>query len=156
MDRRRKLKKEELSDFPYQMVEKVTANVEEYEKFLDFYSRFYKYNIVNALMIYGQNPDAAAVGTYQQWKSKTIGRGVRKGAFPIKILQGRAWETAFDITDTYGKAFTYNNSYSLTEQEKEGLISVLEVPEEKGSDEDKLIYFMTVRMMDRLGKNEQM
>lgn len=156
MDRRRKLKKEELSDFPYQMVEEVTASIEEYEKFLDFYSRFYKYNIVNALMIYGQNPDAAAVGTYQQWKSKTIGRGVRKGAFPIKILQGRAWETAFDITDTYGKAFTYNNSYSLTEQEKEGLISVLEVPEEKGSDEDKLIYFMTVRMMDRLGKNEQM
>lgn len=156
MDRRRKLKKEELSDFPYQMVEEVTASIEEYEKFLDFYSRFYKYNIVNALMIYGQNPDAAAVGTYQQWKSKTIGRGVRKGAFPIKILQGRAWETAFDITDTYGKAFTYKNSYSLTEQEKEGLISVLEVPEEKGSDEDKLIYFMTVRMMDRLGKNEQM
>lgn len=156
MDRRRKLKKEELSDFPYQMVEEVTASIEEYEKFLDFYSRFYKYNIVNALMIYGQNPDAAAVGTYQQWKSKTIGRGVRKGAFPIKILQGRAWETAFDITDTYGKAFTYKNSYSLTEQEKEGLISVLEVPEEKGGDEDKLIYFMTVRMMDRLGKNEQM
>ena len=84
------------------------------------------------------------------WKRRS------EGAFPIKILQGRAWETAFDITDTYVKAFTYKNSYSLTEQEKEGLISVLEVPEEKGSDEDKLIYFMTVRMMDRLGKNEQM
>ena len=84
MDRRRKLKKEELSDFPYQMVEEVTASIEEYEKFLDFYSRFYKYNIVNALMIYGQNPDAAAVGTYQQWKSKTIGRG----HFPLRYCKG--------------------------------------------------------------------
>lgn len=154
MNRKRKLSKSELKDFPYQMAEKVMASTEEYEKFLQFYSKFYKYNIINALMIYGQNPDATAVGTYEQWKSKTIDRGVRRGAFPIKILQGRVWETAFDISDTYGKAFTYQNSYTLTEQEKEGLTAALGVSEEKGSSEDKLVYFLARSILDTLGKKE--
>ena len=153
MDRRRKLNNAELPDFSYKMVEQVTANIEEYEKFLDFYSRFYKYNIVNALMIYGQNPDATAVGTYEQWKSKTIGRGVRRGAFPIKILRGQTWETAFDIGDTYGKAFTYKNSYSLTEQEKEKLISAFGLTDRAGSLDERIMKFAidgTARRMQEL------
>ena len=94
------LSEEALRNLPYTMIDEVTSSREKYEEFLQFYSRFYKYNIVNALMIYGQSPDATAVGTYEQWKSKEIGRGVRLGAFPIRILQNGNWETAFDITDT--------------------------------------------------------
>ena len=153
MDRRRKLDNAELADFPYKMAEKVTASIEEYEKFLDFYSKFYKYNIVNALMIYGQNPDATAVGTYEQWKSKTIERGVRKRAFPIKILQGQVWKTAFDIGDTYGKAFTYKSSYTLTEQEKERLISSFGLTDKAGSLDERIMKFAingTVRKMREL------
>lgn len=149
---RRKLKSEELQDFPYHMVEKITESVGEYKKFLDFYSKFYKYNIINALMIYGQSPNATAVGTYEQWKSKSIERGVRKKAFPIKLLQGKKWETAFDIADTYGKAFTYKNSYTLTEQEQERLTTQLGVSDENGSNPFKIEHFLVKEISGTMGK----
>lgn len=155
MDRKRKLKPKELQGFPYEMIEKVTESLEEYDKFLAFYSKFFRYNIINALMIYGQNPDATAVGTYEQWKSERIGRGVRKKAFPIRIMKGQAWETAFDIADTYGQAFAYKNSYTLTEQEMERLTVPLGVSGEIGDAAAKIEYFLAKSIIEEMGQNSR-
>lgn len=147
--KRKWLTDEELRELPYLKIDEVMTDMETYRKFLDFYSRFYKYNIVNALMIYGQNPNATAVGTYEQWKAKSIDRGVRKRAFPIKIQQGQRLETAFDIADTYGKDFIYKNSYTLTEQEKEKLISVLGLSERKGSFDERIMKFAIKQIVEK-------
>lgn len=103
-------------------------------------------------MIYDQDPGAEAVGTYEQWKSDKISRGVRRGAFPIKIFQDGKLEAAFDIVDTYGKAFQYKNSYEFTHEEKERLVSALNITETKGSADDRLYSFAFQHIMDKLNE----
>lgn len=56
----------------------------DWRQYLEFQSRFHSYSYGNAMLIYGQNPEATYVNGYKAWN--TLGRYVRRGARGIMIL----------------------------------------------------------------------
>lgn len=147
---------ERLKKMPFATVDEIMESIQAYRDFLVFHSKFYKYNLQDALMIYAQAPKATAVATYEQWKAPQIGRGVRKGAFPIGLLRGDTYENVFDLKHTYGQEFRYQSSYHFTEEEKEKYFSWIQ-RDERDID-NKIISFIgaeSIQEMNKLYENEK-
>ena len=58
---------------------------EKYAHYLSVMSKFHRYSINNAMLIYMQRPDATLVAGYNKWKNQ-FGRHVKKGEHGITII----------------------------------------------------------------------
>lgn len=88
-----------------------------WEDFLKFMSKFYKYNFQNNVLIYGQDRDATAVAQYDIWPK--LGRNVKKGSKSILLAnKNKEVSYGFDIQNTevikndLVKIWDYNKEYS--------------------------------------------
>src|SRR4051794_19416926 len=59
------------------------GHTDEYRRLLDWYSRFHRYSVANALLIANQCPEASRVASYGRWKK--LGRQVAQGQTAIWI-----------------------------------------------------------------------
>ncbi|WP_250277603.1 DUF4314 domain-containing protein [[Clostridium] colinum] len=83
-------------------VKEMLSNKEELIKFIKFYSKFYKYNFVDALCIYVQNENATAVADYKTWQR--IKYQVKKGEKGIGLFDDGTFSKlryVFDVSSTY-------------------------------------------------------
>jgi hypothetical protein len=72
-----------------------------YSEFLSFVTKFERFSIFNAMLIYAQRPGAAAVGTRHQWRG--IERKINPDAVPIITLQPFApVQFLYELQDTSG------------------------------------------------------
>ena len=55
-----------------------------WREFLRFYAKLYKYPFAEALLIYGQAPNATACGELQHWNK--VGRRVHRGTHGIPVV----------------------------------------------------------------------
>lgn len=84
--------------------EGLTAQIEDWCRFLVCAGRFYKYGFVDQVLIYTQRPTATACASYGLWKDR-MGRRIRYGRKGIALLyKGSDGKTAlryvFDVSDT--------------------------------------------------------
>ncbi|MDF2855265.1 MAG: helicase, partial [Neobacillus sp.] len=102
----------------------VSSSPENWMEFLKFASRFQNYSFDVALMAYGQNRDATALATYDQWLS--YGRQVKlreKGIRVGNISDGsRRLISLFDIKQTVGKEVAMRN-WQPSDQVKRQLLN---------------------------------
>jgi len=111
-------------------LQRITSSKEEYEKFLDFSSRLYKYPLAESLSIYAQRPDAQAVGMMREWNNHKIGRSVIKGTSPFRIPDSKKpnnYKNVFELSDTHGKEFVYRIGLSIADEAKSPLLEALGV-----------------------------
>ncbi len=98
-------------------MESLLGNKEEWKKFLDFSSQFYKYNFLENLLMYVQRPNATMCATYEQWQS--VDRFVTKGSKGIRLIDDSSNDISlkyvFDITDTNGNARILARKWSAKE-----------------------------------------
>lgn len=57
---------------------RIFSNLKEWDAFLTFAGRFYKYPFFDILMIYAQRPDATAVASLEQWEKKVHRKVVQR------------------------------------------------------------------------------
>lgn len=76
----------------------------EWEAFLRFWSRQYKYSFENVLEIYERDQAGTAYATIKQWNN--LGRLVNAGTKGIPIIKNNQRRHVFDIRNTFGKEVT--------------------------------------------------
>lgn len=84
-----------------QVLADAMSNVKEWEAFLRFWSRQYKYSFSNVLEIYEKDQTGTAFATIKQWNN--LGRLVNAGTKGIPIVKNGQRHHVFDIRDTFGK-----------------------------------------------------
>lgn len=98
------------------ILKKVSSSKKEWKSYLDFASRFYKYQFSDNILIYEQNPDATAVADMNTWNRK-IGRYVNKGTRSITVFEDKETQTKlrylFDVKDTNGSIHTRPKLWKL-------------------------------------------
>ena len=92
------------------------SSVDNLRQFLDVQSRFDKYSLNNALLIFAQKPDAVKVKDFDAWKKDDI--SIKKGAKSIMILEPSPYK------GTDGKMHRGYNAKNVFD------ISDVEAPEE--------------------------
>lgn len=92
-----------------------------YINFLKFYSKIYKYNLINALLIYSQNSKANAFATYNEWKQ--VGYQVRKGEKGIALFTD---DTFNKIKYVFGVDSTYQRKINLWKYNEENHKNIIE------------------------------
>lgn len=115
-----------------EQLKKIYQNSEEWKKYLDFASNFYKYSFAETLLIYGQNPNVTACATIEQWNS--IDRLVKKGEKSIKILSDSPDEVklkyVFDVSQTWGNNKTLPKRWKVEEKiAKEVIAEIMQLSE---------------------------
>ncbi len=81
------------------------------EDILAFGNKLYRYNFYNVVAIYGTNPRATTVGTFDNWKA--VGRVVKRGERgiligPEPVLKSTRPSRVFDISQTVGRNVNFN------------------------------------------------
>ena len=66
-------------------MDNLTEDPEQFNEFMDFMRKSYKYSVNNQMLIYAQDPRAYNCKTYKQWAAE--GYQVRKGAQSISVLR---------------------------------------------------------------------
>lgn len=125
------------------VLNEITKGSTEWQNFLEFNSRIWKYNFDKAILIYAQRPDVTFVASMEIWNQK-VHRYINKGAKGIAVLKGNTLDYLFDISDTNGPEHTKPRVWKLTYNSlKEQLTSLLN--NENGNLEslDKHIYNLT-------------
>lgn len=88
--------------------QKILKSPENWQDFLRFAARFYKYSYLEQLQIYAQRPKATACADVDTWNQR-MGRHIVKEENGIGIVsqdhQGGKLHYLFDIADTEGKPF---------------------------------------------------
>ena len=57
----------------------ITRTEESWKDYLRFGSTVYKHPFDNALLVYGQNPKATMLATFDTWKNPKVSRSINKG-----------------------------------------------------------------------------
>lgn len=95
------------------------CNPTEWENFLKFSSKFYKYKFHENLLLYTQDKDITACATFDEWKK--IGRYVKPYSKSLKTLyekNGRLYlKSVFDLKDTNSKTDVAFNLWKITEKD---------------------------------------
>ncbi len=88
-----------------QMTEKVAAEAQAFQKYLDVQSRFDRYTANNALLIMAQKPEAEKIGDYGYWKDKGAYVKRQERGKPILIMEpGKEYERDDGSIGTYYNA----------------------------------------------------
>ena len=124
-----------------QVLTEITSDRDAFKNFLDFQSRLYKYKSEEALLIYAQKPSATACATFEQWNSEKVSRRINKGTKAIHVLDNDNIKYLFDLSDTNGKAFLYQNNYVIEEEQRKPLLKSFEI--ERYDEEDFNVYFVS-------------
>ena len=126
MTRREKLSY--LKAISYNAVKHVQKSKEDWRGFLRFYAGFYKYQFLEALLIYEQTPNATACGEIKHWNS--VGRFVHKGTKGTPIIndtdRSLRIRYVYDVFDTYGADRGLPQRWKLPEQYKAAVLSALQ------------------------------
>lgn len=64
--------------------ERIAANGEVFQQYLDTQSRFDRYSVKNAILVLAQRPDATKLASFEEWKKDNI--NITKGEKGISIL----------------------------------------------------------------------
>lgn len=100
-------KQTEIYQLAHQLIEKATANKENWESFLHSAAYNYTYTYPNQLLIWSQRPGATACATMEHWNNRA-NRWLRRGSHGIAILDPKAKFQrvmfVFDIADTYARS----------------------------------------------------
>ena len=100
-------------------ISQLLSNPEEWENFLKFTSRFYKYRFHENLLLYAQDKDVTACATFEEWKK--IGRYVKPYSKSLKTIysqNGRLYlKSVFDLKDTNSKNDIEFNLWKISEQD---------------------------------------
>ena len=106
----------------------VVESPQEWQEYLEFSARAYKYSFDNLLLLYAQRPDATIVCDMQTWNRK-VGRYVNKGAKSIAVFDSLEippkLKYLFDVKDTNGRPHTYPVLWKLTKNNIEPLMDSL-------------------------------
>ena len=101
---------------------------ENYKRYLETMSRFYKYSINNSILIMLQAPSATAIAGASKWRNE-FGRTIKKGAKAIKILIPHPYKREIEVEQEDGTMkteikelcyFTLGNVFDLDQTETEG------------------------------------
>lgn len=85
-----------------QMTEKVAAEAQAFQKYLDVQSKFDRYTANNALLIMAQKPEAEKIGDYGYWKDKGVYVKRQERKTPILIMEpGKEYERDDGSIGTY-------------------------------------------------------
>lgn len=88
--------------------QKILKSPENWQDFLRFAARFYKYSYLEQLQIYAQRPEATACADVDTWNQR-MGRHIVKEENGIGTIsqdfQGGKLRYLFDVSDTEGKPF---------------------------------------------------
>lgn len=122
-----KAKLEPLKNIANETLKDITSTKETFKSFLKFQANLYKYSFCETLLIYKQNPYATACATLSQWNK--VGRRVHKGHKSIKVFENNSSKIKylFDISDTYGKEFTYKVKQEIPSEKEEDLLKSFNV-----------------------------
>ena len=115
-------KKEKLIQETNKKLKQILTDSKEFLNFIKFYSKFYKYNLQDALYIYTQNENATAVADYDTWKR--IKYQVRKGEKGIGLLEDSKFsglKYVFDVSSTYQR---HINLWKYEEEKHKDIIDI--------------------------------
>ena len=97
-------KYEKISVLARETAKRISANREEWIRYLDVASRLYKYPFEDQILIYAQRPDATACASLEMWNEKMF-CWVNRGAKGIALLDGESERPrlryVFDVTDVH-------------------------------------------------------
>ena len=82
-------KYEKISVLARETAKRISANREEWIRYLDVASRLYKYPFEDQILIYAQRPDATACASLEMWNEKMF-CWVNRGAKGIALLDGES------------------------------------------------------------------
>lgn len=110
------MEKERRLAYLYQEAFSSLKTFSDWEQFWKFQGQFYKYNFVNTLLLWKQNPEVTQVASIPIWN--WLGRRVRKGtkSFFIWNAEKDEVENVFDVKSTYA---VENNSIIPWEMDSE-------------------------------------
>lgn len=124
-------KYEKISVLARETAKRISANGEEWIRYLDVASRLYKYPFEDQILIYAQRPDATACASLEMWNEKMF-CWVNRGAKGIALLDGESERPrlryVFDVTDVH-KAKRIGRDpfiWHLREEHKEAVLAGLE------------------------------
>ena len=124
-------KYEKISVLARETAKRISANREEWIRYLDVVSRLYKYPFEDQILIYAQRPDATACASLEMWNEKMF-CWVNRGAKGIALLDGESERPrlryVFDVTDVH-KARRIGRDpfiWHLREEHKEAVLAGLE------------------------------
>ena len=114
-----------------ELIEKLTEGIsnltssEEWQHYLDFQSRFYRYSFGNVLLIAAQCQEATQVAGFNTWRK--LNRFVRKGEKAIWILAPMVYKNA-DVEDgqdeRFIRGFKFVPVFDLAQTDGEGMPSI--------------------------------
>lgn len=103
-----------------QMTEKVAADAQAFQQYLDVQSRFDRYTANNALLIMAQMPEAEKIGDYGYWKDKGVYVKRQERNNPILIMEpGKEYEREDGSIGTYYNA---KKVYDITQTTMDRMI----------------------------------
>ncbi len=109
-------KQTEIYQLAHQLVEKATANKENWESYLRSAAYTYTYAYPNQLLIWAQRPKAVSCATMSYWNT-TANRWIRQGSHGIAILDtksnGNRLQFVFDIRDTYERPMQQSDAIGM-------------------------------------------
>ena len=124
-------KYEKISVLARETAKRISANREEWIRYLDVASRLYKYPFEDQILIYAQRPDATACASFEMWNEKMF-CWVNRGAKGIALMDGESERPrlryVFDVTDVH-KARRIGRDpfiWHLREEHKEAVLAGLE------------------------------
>ena len=82
-----------------QVLKEITRDAAAWKKFLTAAARFYKYSFSNQILIYGQNPEAAAYADKQEWER--VSRRVKQGCVGITLYNNPSKHGENAVYDAY-------------------------------------------------------
>lgn len=80
-------KYEKISVLARETAKRISANREEWIRYLDVASRLYKYPFEDQILIYAQRPDATACASLEMWNERMF-CWVNRGAKGIALIDG--------------------------------------------------------------------
>ena len=109
-------KQTEIYQLAHQLIEKATANKENWESYLRSAAYTYTYAYPNQLLIWAQRPKAVSCATMSYWNT-TANRWIRQGSHGIAILDtksnGNRLQFVFDIRDTYERPMQHGDATGM-------------------------------------------
>ena len=124
-------KYEKISVLARETAKRISANREEWIRYLDVASRLYKYPFEDQILIYAQRPDATACASLEMWNEKMF-CWVNRGAKGIALLDGESERPrlryVFDVTDVHKVRKIGRDPFiwHLREEHKEAVLAGLE------------------------------